>query len=84
MPAMRLAETMAEASDAADFAATHGSAGARMAGDWLSIGIVVATLASMLPPIAAALAIIYHLIRLWETATVRGWRARLRDWWRTR
>jgi hypothetical protein len=81
---MRLAETMAEASDAADFAATHGSAGARMAGDWLSIGIVAATLASMLPPIAASLAIIYHLIRIWELPSVRARRVRLCNWWRAR
>ena len=81
---MRLAETMADAGDAAGFAVTHGGAGARMAGDWLSIGIVVATLASMLPPIAAALAIVYHLIRIWELPSVRAGRARLRNWWRGR
>lgn len=81
---MRLAETMAEASDAAGLAATHGSAGARMAFDWLSLGIVAATLASMLPPIAAALAIVYHLIRILELPSVRAWRARLCAWWRAR
>lgn len=81
---MRLAETMTDAGDAAGFAASHGSAGARMAGDWLSIGIVVATLASMLPPIAAALAIIYHLIRLWDLPRVRAGRAWLRKRWHRR
>jgi hypothetical protein len=55
-----------------------------MAFDWLSLGIVVATLASMLPPIAATLAIVYHLIRIWELPTVRAWRARLCTWWRAR
>jgi chromate transport protein ChrA len=50
--------------------------------DWLSIGIIVATLASMLPPIAATLAIVYHLIRIWELPTVQRWRRCLRVWWR--
>ena len=90
---MQIAETMADAGEAAgfaashsttDFAVTHGGAGARMAGDWLSIGVVVATLASMLPPIAAALAIIYHLIRIWDLPRVRAGRAWLLKWWHRR
>jgi hypothetical protein len=57
-------------------------AGGRMVFDWLALGLIVGVLSAVLPPIAAGLAIIYHLIRLWETATVRGWRTRLRRWWR--
>jgi hypothetical protein len=75
---------MAGANDAAGHAAMHGGAGARMAFDWLSLGIVVATLASMLPPIAASLAIIYHMIRIWELPTVAAWRAMIASWWRRR
>jgi hypothetical protein len=84
MPPMRLAETMADTSDAVGFAATHGSAGARMAFDWLALGLIIGVLSTVLPPIAAGLAIVYHIIRLWETNTVLGWRRRLRIWWRRR
>ena len=45
--------------------------GLKPAGDILSIGVVVATLASWLPSIAALLTIIWTLIRIYETETVQ-------------
>lgn len=47
-------------------------------GDALSIGTVVATLASWLPPIAALVTIVWTLIRIWETKTVQQLRSKLR------
>lgn len=51
--------------------------GAKLALDWMAGLVVVGTLTSMLPPIAAFLAIIYTMIRIWETDTVKGWTGRL-------
>ena len=45
--------------------------------DAASIGIATATVIKLLPAIAAALSIIWFLIRIWETKTVRWW---LRRW----
>ena len=42
------------------------------AGDILSIGVVLATLASWLPAIAALFTIIWTAIRIYETQTVQG------------
>ena len=42
------------------------------AGDILSIGVVLATLASWLPAIAAIFTIIWTAIRIYETRTVQG------------
>ena len=42
------------------------------AGDILSIGVVLATLASWLPAIAALFTIIWTVIRIYETQTVQG------------
>ena len=41
------------------------------AGDILSIGVVLATLASWLPAIAALFTIIWTVIRIYETRTVQ-------------
>ena len=40
-------------------------------GDALSVGTVVATLASWLPPLAALLTIVWTVIRIWETKTIQ-------------
>jgi chromate transport protein ChrA len=42
------------------------------AGDILSIGVVLATLASWLPSIAAIFTIIWTAIRIYETRTVQS------------
>ncbi len=41
--------------------------------DALSIGTMLGTLFQMLPNIAALLTIVWTIIRIWETKTVRGW-----------
>ena len=46
--------------------------GMKPAGDILSIGVVLATLASWLPAIAALFTIIWTAIRIYETQTVQG------------
>ena len=52
----------------------------KTAGDYTSVAITVGTIADYLPPIAAALAIVYWCVRLYETDTVQTWvfRRRLR------
>jgi hypothetical protein len=46
--------------------------GLKPAGDILSIGVAFATLVSWLPSIAALLTIVWTLIRIFETDTVRS------------
>lgn len=41
--------------------------------DALSIGTMLGTLFQMLPNIAALLTIVWTIIRIWETQTVRRW-----------
>jgi hypothetical protein len=41
--------------------------------DIASFAVVGATLAEWLPAVAALLSIVWSLIRLWETATVKRW-----------
>lgn len=41
--------------------------------DWTSIGIALGTLVKVLPSIAAALSIVWSVIRIYETKTVQGW-----------
>jgi hypothetical protein len=41
--------------------------------DWTSIGIVLGSLIQILPSIAAALSIVWTLIRIYETKTVQRW-----------
>jgi len=47
-------------------------------GDGVSIIGVIATLAGWLPSIAALLSIVWTVLRILETETVRGWIARFR------
>lgn len=46
-------------------------------GDIASAGIVVGTLTTWLPPIAAGLTIIWTVIRIYETNTVQRWLGRM-------
>jgi hypothetical protein len=41
--------------------------------DWTSIGIALGTLMQILPSIAAALSIVWSVIRIYETKTVQRW-----------
>lgn len=41
--------------------------------DWTSIGIAFGSLVQILPSIAAALSIVWSLIRIYETKTVQRW-----------
>lgn len=50
----------------------HVMEGMKPAGDILSIGVVLATLASWLPSIAAIFTIIWTAIRIYETRTVQS------------
>jgi chromate transport protein ChrA len=56
----------------------HASIGARVAGDTISLGVVVGTWARWLPSIAALFTIIWTMIRIYETKTVQ---ALIRRWW---
>lgn len=42
-------------------------------GDALSVSVVVATIASWLPAIAAVMSIVWTAIRIYETSTVQKW-----------
>ena len=44
---------------------------AKQAGDLLSLGVVLATIADWLPSVAALLTIVWTAIRIWETRTVQ-------------
>lgn len=46
--------------------------------DALSIGAAVATFFSWLPDIAALLSVIWLILRIWESETVKGWTGRER------
>jgi hypothetical protein len=41
--------------------------------DWTSIGVAFGSLLQILPSIAAALSILWTIIRIYETKTVQGW-----------
>ena len=49
----------------------HLSDSTKHAGDLLSLGVVLATIAEWLPSVAALLTIVWTLIRIWETRTVQ-------------
>jgi hypothetical protein len=55
---------------------SHLSDNVKHAADVLSLTTVLATLAAWLPPLAALVSIIWGVIRIYETDTVRGWRDR--------
>jgi hypothetical protein len=44
--------------------------------DVTAVSLVIGTWANMLPNIAALLSIVWLLIRIWESETVRGWRGK--------
>jgi hypothetical protein len=52
---------------------------AKMAGDLLSIATLLGSLASFLPAVAALLTIIWTLIRIIETETMRNLWGKFRD-----
>jgi hypothetical protein len=41
--------------------------------DWTSIGVAFGTLLQILPSIAAALSIVWTIIRIYESTTVQTW-----------
>lgn len=53
--------------------------GAKLSADVLSAGIAVGTLAQLLPHLAAILTIVWTLIRIFETDTVRAVFRRKKD-----
>ena len=44
--------------------------------DWTSIGIAFGSLVQLLPSIAAALSVVWTVIRIYETRTVQKWLGR--------
>ena len=46
---------------------------AKHIGDLISIGLVVGTIAQMLPSIAAGLSIVWTALRIYEMKTVQRW-----------
>lgn len=52
------------------------SEGAKHAVDALSIGVVIGTLADVLPALAALMTIVWTAIRIWETETIGRWLGR--------
>lgn len=51
----------------------------KLAIDTASVGVILASIAGWLPTIAALLSIIWALIRIWETDTVREWTNRVKE-----
>jgi hypothetical protein len=47
--------------------------------DAISIATVLGTLAQILPAMAALFSIVWSIIRIWETQTVRHWMKKLRS-----
>ncbi len=47
--------------------------------DLVSAAVAVGTIAAWLPPLAALLTIVWTLIRIYETETVRGWLGKRKD-----
>lgn len=41
-------------------------------GDLVSVGVAMATIAQWLPAVAALMTVVWTLIRIWETRTVRS------------
>jgi hypothetical protein len=54
----------------------HLTDGAKHLFDVLSIGLVLGTIVQALPAIAAGLSIVWTVIRIWETETVKRWTGR--------
>lgn len=51
-------------------------AAAKHVADGLSVGVLLGTLANVLPSIAATMTIVWTAIRIWETDTVQRWTGR--------
>lgn len=41
--------------------------------DTLSAGAILASFTGWLPPLAALVAVLWYIIQMWESETVRGW-----------
>ncbi len=52
---------------------THAIEVAKTVGDVTSIGVVIGTLTTWLPPIASGLTIIWVCLRIYETQTFQAW-----------
>ncbi len=48
----------------------------KTATDVASITVVTSAIMEWVPPVAALLSIIWMLLRIWETETVKGWTGR--------
>jgi DMSO reductase anchor subunit len=46
---------------------------AKLAGDVISLTVIGGTLMNLLPAVAAVLSIVWSIIRIYETKTVRKW-----------
>jgi hypothetical protein len=57
----------------------HVDPAVKATGDALSIVTVLATLAQWLPAVAALASIVWSVIRILETDTVRGWLGKNKD-----
>lgn len=55
---------------------SHMDEAAKHVVDALSIATVLGTLVDMLPSVAAAFTIVWTIIRIWETDTVKKWTGR--------
>lgn len=42
--------------------------------DWISLGVIMTTLAGWLPPLAALVAILWHIFQFWNSEPVKQWR----------
>lgn len=60
-------------------ATEHFSEPVKQLGDAVSVFTVVATLAQWLPAIAAIFTIVWTIIRIFETKTVRSWLGKKND-----
>jgi hypothetical protein len=54
-------------------ATEHATEGVKTVTDVLSIATVIGTLAEVLPALAALFSIVWSIIRILETDTVKGW-----------
>ena len=54
-------------------ATEHATEGVKTVSDVLSLATVIGTLAEVLPALAALFSIVWSIIRILETDTVKGW-----------
>lgn len=48
----------------------------RIAGEGIALAALVAAVAKLLPPLAAAVAIVWYCVQMWEHPVGKRWRAR--------